>query len=866
MTPRFAWRGPGGRTHALTFAVVVATTLLSCDAPTAPPKPTSIVLGGATAPLDAIGATVQLTATVQDQNGKPMGGQVPTWTSSAAGVATVDATGRVTAVSNGSATITASLGGAAATAAVTVAQVAVAPLVVSGEGQVAAVLAALPQPIVARAVDRLGAPMAGVTVTFAIAAGGGSLAEGASVTTKSVVSAANGEAQTIWRLGGSVSESQRVSVTVNAQTTFINATATGGTPTRIVKAPGVAADAQRAKVGTAVDVAPAVQLQDSLGNPVAGRTVTFTVTGGGGSVTGGSVVTNASGVATAGTWTLGAAAGTNTLRAAFGTLTTDFTATAVLDPCTAAGATPLTLPATVNGTLSNTDCTWSPPAGTSGNDRFDLYRFDLPARSTLIVELNAGTGLEDPYLFMYDATSVDSVAANDDVQQGVLRNSRISVTLNAGSYLVRATTWGATERGAYTLSVRACRVGEPAIYRVSAGNGQVVAPGTAVGTRPSVEVLDECGTGVSGVPVTFATVPGVGSITGATTATNASGVATVGSWTLAAGPNVLSATAGGTAAALAPVIVSATGKTSTAGFDISLRFATMPTFTQLTTFGQAAARWESIITGDLPNIPAFSVPAGTCTSPVAIQEALDDLIIVVRLEPIDGPGAVLGAAGPCLVRTAGLPALGVMRFDTSDLAALEAAGTFAAVILHEMGHVLGIGTLWDLKGFLRLPSTASAKTDTHFNGPEAIAAFNAIGGATYTGAGQQVPGGAKVPVENCTAPTPPSCGEGTINSHWREGVLRAELMTGYLNTSGANPLSVLTIGSLKDLGYVVDPATADAFFEPMNATQGPSAGGGVLSLGNDVERRPVLEVRPDGTIVGALDAPARPKRRSPGPR
>ncbi|MFM8782329.1 MAG: hypothetical protein ACKOFO_12910, partial [Gemmatimonadota bacterium] len=475
----------------------------------------------------------------------------------------------------------------------------------------------------------------------------------------------------------------------------------------------------------------------------------------------------------------------------------------------------------------------------------------------------------DPYLFLYNATTGVFIADNDDIQDGVIRDSRLTVTLDPGSYMIRATTWEPNERGTYTLSVTGCRAGEPVIYRAKAGNGAVAAPGATVATAPSVEVLDECGNGVSGIPVTFATVPGVGNITGASATTNASGIATLGSWTLAAGPNVVSATLGGAAtASIAPVIFSATGKASTSGFDISLRFVNMPTANQLATFGQAATRGETIITGDLPNIANFSSGAGSCNSPNAIQEALDDLIIVVRLENIDGAGAVLGSAGPCLVRTAGLTALGSMRFDTSDLPSLESSGTFAAVILHEMGHVLGIGTLWSSKGFLQLSSTTSAKQDTHFNGPEAIAGFNAVGGTNYTGAGQQVPGGAKVPVENCTNNTPASCGGGTINSHWREGVLKSELMTGYLGSSvTGNPLSVLTIGSLKDIGYVVDLNQADSFFEVMSLEAGLMAEGGrdQIYLQDDIERHVIREVGPDGRIVGE---PARgsAKRRSRGQR
>ena len=68
-----------------------------------------------------LGATVQLSAEVRDQNARVMAGATVTWTSSASSVATVDAAGLVRAVGNGTATITASAGSASGSAAVTVA-------------------------------------------------------------------------------------------------------------------------------------------------------------------------------------------------------------------------------------------------------------------------------------------------------------------------------------------------------------------------------------------------------------------------------------------------------------------------------------------------------------------------------------------------------------------------------------------------------------------------------------------------------------------------------------------------------------------------------------------------------------------------
>ena len=88
-----------------------------------PPRPATVAVAPATIQLTALGANEQLTAEVRDQNGNTMAGAAVSWASSTATVATVSATGLVTAAGNGTATITATAGSASGTATVTVAQV-----------------------------------------------------------------------------------------------------------------------------------------------------------------------------------------------------------------------------------------------------------------------------------------------------------------------------------------------------------------------------------------------------------------------------------------------------------------------------------------------------------------------------------------------------------------------------------------------------------------------------------------------------------------------------------------------------------------------------------------------------------------------
>ena len=93
--------------------------------PTRPPtpepaRPTTVTVIPATAELSALGAIVQLTAEVRDQNARMMPGATVTWSSADTSVATVDGTGLVTATGNGQATISAAAGSISGTAEITV--------------------------------------------------------------------------------------------------------------------------------------------------------------------------------------------------------------------------------------------------------------------------------------------------------------------------------------------------------------------------------------------------------------------------------------------------------------------------------------------------------------------------------------------------------------------------------------------------------------------------------------------------------------------------------------------------------------------------------------------------------------------------
>ncbi|MXX55137.1 MAG: hypothetical protein F4106_12155 [Gemmatimonadetes bacterium] len=107
---------------ALALTLPALTAACGGDEPTEPPVATTVSISPASLDMSSFGETAQLTATVLDQNGQPIAGASVNWTIDDNSVATVSTGGLVTAVQNGSATVTATAGGASGTVAVTVAQ------------------------------------------------------------------------------------------------------------------------------------------------------------------------------------------------------------------------------------------------------------------------------------------------------------------------------------------------------------------------------------------------------------------------------------------------------------------------------------------------------------------------------------------------------------------------------------------------------------------------------------------------------------------------------------------------------------------------------------------------------------------------
>lgn len=203
------------------------------------------------------------------------------------------------------------------------------------------------------------------------------------------------------------------------------------------------------------------------------------------------------------------------------------------------------------------------------------------------------------------------------------------------------------------------------------------------------------------------------------------------------------------------------------------------TASQMEIFDGAKSTWERIITGYQSGI------------------TMDPFDLNIISDTIDGPDKILASAAPINNDTQGgfvYNTSAEIVFDIADIAIFERNGSLDDVILHEMGHVIGIGSTWVENGVY-------VEDSGQYTGAFGLAAYQ----REFSQLDAQF-----VPVEL-------EGGFGTANDHWDEGFggratgivdplgrdLRFDVMTGWLNTPIF--ISHTTTQSLRDIGYTVIP-------------------------------------------------------------
>jgi hypothetical protein len=365
----------------------------------------------------------------------------------------------------------------------------------------------------------------------------------------------------------------------------------------------------------------------------------------------------------------------------------------------------------------------------------------------------------------------------------------------AGVNTITVTVGGLT---ALTISVTG-KADVPSVMTVVSGNGQRVPAGTPVLLPVSVRVADRFGNGVSGAAVAFSVTAGQGLLQGSSSATTGpDGSVVAPSWTLGKSnvPQQLTASAGNLFAS-----VNATVATN---YLVDVRFfgpAVDPGIAAA--FTAAANRISAEIVGGVTPVEFTNTDLTGCgiTGVAPLNEPVSSVIIYATVKAIDGVGKIIGSSGPCIIRSSSkLALIGVMTFDVADLQTIFNDGRLNDVIMHEMHHVLGYGTVWNL-----LPVTGTPKLIINAGTPNtAFTGALAINGCIAAGGGQ----GTCLP----TIPLENTGGSGTADGHWRESIFKTELMTGFVSPPGVpNPLSQMTIGSMGDLGYSINLGAADNY-------------------------------------------------------
>ncbi len=505
------------------------------------------------------------------QAGVPVTQFYVSWSSSDTNVADVNGLGVVHAFTSRSSVdvIARTPGGAADTVTATFQPLPTQLIVVGGGGQsgTAGLPLALPLEVEVRAADNL--PVGGVAVRFRSLSGLGSVTDSVALTD------AAGRARTTATLGsliGLQTFEARVNGLSGSPATF-SVTALAGTVTQLL---AVAGDGQLAVVNTLLPTAPAVRLRDALGNPVAGVNVTF-VPAGGGSVTGGDQVTDATGLATVGSWTLGTLAGTNTLAATGAGLTHVFNANGVAGPATALLATAGDLQSAVVGLTVLTA-----PAVRAQ----DQFGNPVPGAVITFAVSGGGGSLSGPT----PLTNAAGIAAVGGWTLGTAAGTNALTATLAGLTPVTFTATGIAGAATQIAQLE--------------GDGQTAIVNTILPTTPAVIVRDQFNNPTPGVPVLFAAATGGGSVIGGSGVSDTAGVARVGSWTLGTlvGPNTLTASASGLTGS--PVLFSANGTR-----DVESQLLRVSIDTQTATAGQPVGTPPAVRVADQygNGVPGVSV-------------------------------------------------------------------------------------------------------------------------------------------------------------------------------------------------------------------------------------------------------------------
>jgi hypothetical protein len=408
-------------------------------------------------------------------------------------------------------------------ATVTIQPVPTALAIVSGSGQNGTVSKVLGAPLIVKVTASDGLGVAGITVTFAVTGGGGSIGT-------SAVTGSEGAAQAAWTLGPNAG-AQTATATAAGVAAGVSFSATATQPKLAFTAvpSSVLIGTAFGAIITAQDNGGATQtgfngtVTLTLGNnpssDVLSGTLTATAVNGVATFAGFSLTKLAKGV----TLTASAAAATGATSGAF-------------DVLPGAAAKLVFTGQPVNAIIGASIGTLTVAA----RDAADNVVTSFTGAVSLAIASNLGGST------LSGTTTANAVA-------GVATFSDISLNLPGAGYTLGASATGLASATSNGFQIT---TGPAQLIGLSSGGGQTGPAGAALAPITMI-VTDASGNAKSGVLVTFAVATGGGSVSPASATTNASGLAST-TWTLGATAGVQTMTASSAGLTGSPYTISAT--------------------------------------------------------------------------------------------------------------------------------------------------------------------------------------------------------------------------------------------------------------------------------------------------------------------
>jgi hypothetical protein len=475
-------------------------------------------------------------------------------------------------------------------------------VLLQGDGQTGRVGEMLPQPIILQVADGTGRPVAGATVVVEL--------NGAEPDPDTVVTEEDGRATVAVQLGPSVGSSEglaRVVVPDNqapVQVAF-TVTAVAASANGLILESG---NEQTAPAGTALPQPLVVRVADAFGNPISGVTITWTPVGGG-SVSEGTTVSDAEGLASV-TRTLGSAAGSqSTLASSEGLSGSPVT---FLHTATSGSATGVVI---VSGNEQSgvPGAALAQPLVVQVNDAGGNPVGGAPV--TWVV--TGGGGTLDPTTTTTDATGRASSVWTLGTAPGA--NTAEAVVSGVGQATFTATGLAGT----------------PNEIRIVSGNGQTGPAGQRLAADLVVLVLDERDNPIAGATVAWQVQSGGGGVDPPTSATDAAGHATA-RWTLGSAPgaNTLQASVSGagtvtfqaTGAAGSPSALALTTQPSNSA-QVGVQFGRQPLIQLRDAAGNDVGRSGVAVTAAIASGPGSLGGTATRTTDANGRASFNDLRI-----------------------------------------------------------------------------------------------------------------------------------------------------------------------------------------------------------------------------------------------